>query len=319
MRYDSDTTLLELSPAELAGAVSALGLRLGPIAPARLGGGDASAIRAFEDGLAVLPATARDLLQQTLDTMADPKRSLKLHALSGEDWLHRAVYAWGDEGIAMLATRGGTNILGRATADDITSVLTTPLFGDDINAGGDVRLALDGRAAIALVGAGDALRFGRMAALARHRPMPESVTAGEVSVRLAESMLDDPRWSSNLYASVLPFDASAWMDAPTTEVAMNHLVAAGLFAVTERSGAMPASYHPTDEGLVVLDTLANAGGRVALTLFERPDADTVAYESLLLARGTHLLAMLSVAPEGGGLVALSAAAFATVVARVAGA
>jgi len=319
VRYDSDTALLELSPAELAGAVSALGLRLGPIAPARLGSGDAAAVRSFEDGLAVLPTAARELLESMLGTLTDPARSLKLAAAAGEDWLHRAVYAWGDEGIAMLATRSGTNILGRATADDITSVLTTPLFGDGDTVEGDVRLALDGRAAIALVGAGDALRFGRMAALARHTPMPDSVTAGEVSARLAESMLDDPRWSSNLYASVLPFDASAWMDAPTTEVAMSHLVAAGLFAVTERSGAMPASYHPTDEGLVVLDTLANAGGRVALTVFERPDAGTVAYESLLLARGGHMLAMLSVAPEGGGIVALSTAALATLTARITGA
>ncbi len=318
MRYDSDTALLELSPAELAGAITALGLRLGPIAPARLGGGDASAVRAFEDGLAVLPDEARTLLEWTLGTLADPARSLKVHALAGEDWLHRAVYAWSDAGTAMLATRAGTNVIGAATADDITSVLAAPLFGGGEAVEGDVRLQLDGRAALALVGSGDALRFGRMAALTRHMQMPESVTAAEVSARLAESMIDDPRWTSNLYASVLPFDASVWMDAPTAELAMTHLASAGLFTVTERSGAMPAHYHPTDEGLVVIDTLANAGGRVAFTLFEQPDSGTLAYESVLLARGQRMLAMLSVAPEGGGLTALSTSALTGLIDRVAG-
>lgn len=318
MRYDSDTALLELDPAELAGAISALGVRLGPIAPGRLGGGDAAAVRAFEDGLAVLPDEARDLLESALGTLADPKRSLKVHALAGEDWLHRAVYAWSDAGIAMLATRAGTNVLGAATAEDIASVLTTPLFGGSEAVAGDVRLQLDGRAAIALVGAGDALRFGRMAALTRHMQMPEGITAAEVSARLTESTIDDPRWTANLYASVLPFDAAAWMDAPTTELAMQHLAGAGLFTVVERSGAMPAHYHPTDEGLVALDTLANAGGRVALTLFEQPNAQTLAYESILLARGQHMLAMLSVAPEGAGLVALSTSALTTLVSRIAG-
>jgi hypothetical protein len=131
-------------------------------------------------------------------------------------------------------------------------------------------------------------------------------------------MLDDPRWTSNLYASVLPFDASTWMDPHTTDLAMRHLAEAGLFTVAEASGAMPAHYHPTDEGLVTLDTLANAGGRVALTLFEQPDAQTLAYESILLARGPHMLAMLSVAPEGAGLLALSTAALTTLVSRIAG-
>ncbi len=50
--------------------------------------------------------------------------------------------------------------------------------------------------------------------------MPESVTAAEAAARLRDSMIDDPRWSTNLYASVLPFDASAFMDAPTVELAL---------------------------------------------------------------------------------------------------
>lgn len=318
MKYDSTNAQLELSTAELSGAVSALGLRLGPIAPARLGGAEAHAVRAFEDGLAPLPDEARDLLEAALGALADPRRSVKLHAIAGEDWLHRAVYAWSGGTIAMLASRAGANVLGLASADDITAVLTTPLLAEGAPVEGDTRLELDGRAAIALVAAGDALRFGRLTALARHLQAPESVNAAEVATRLAESMVDDPRWSTNLYASVLPFDASAFMDAPTVELAMGKLAAAGLFAVTERNGAMPTYYHPTDEGLVVLDALANAGGRVAFTLFELKDGGEIAYDAMLLARGTHLLAALDVSPAGGGLVALSTPALAALAARITG-
>lgn len=318
MEYDSEKALLELTGAELSGAVSALGLRLGPIAPARLGAAGADAVRAFEDGLARLPDEARDLLDAALSALTDPTRAVKLHAIAGEDWLHRAVYAWSGDTLAMLASRAGSYVLGLASADDITAVLTTSLLVGGAAIEGDTRLELDGRAAIALVAAGDALRFGRLIALARHVRAPESVTAAEVAARFAGSTVDDPRWSTNLYASVLPFDAGSFMDAPTVELAMTKLAAAGLFAITERSGAMPAHFHPTDEGLVVLDALANAGGRAALTLYEVKDSGEIAFDSMLLARGTHLLAAVDVSPAGGGLMVLSTAAFATLTARITG-
>ena len=149
-----------------------------------------------------------------------------------------------------------------------------------------------------------------------HVVCPHCVAVNRVpAARLAESMIDDPRWSSNLFASVLPFDASAFMDTPTVELAMGRLADAGLFAVTERNGALPAIYHPTDAGLVTLHTIAEASGRVAFTLFEKHD-DALAYESVLLAYGRGMLLMLNLAPEGGGITPLSTGGLAQLIARI---
>lgn len=315
MRYDADNARIELSAAELAGAVSGLELQLGPVAPGRLGGGGQDALRAFEDGLLTLPSAARDLLADNLARIADPTRALKIAAAAGDAWLHRAVYAFDDSGVSVLASALDSNFLAASSAADITAVMSAALVGEPPVIDSDTRLELDGRAVVALVAAADALRYGRIAALANHTQYPEGLVASEVASRLAESMLDDPRWSSNLFASVLPFDASAFMDTPTVELAMGRLADAGLFAVTERNGALPAIYHPTDAGFVTLHTIAEATGRVAFTLFEKRD-DAIAYESVLLAHGRGMLLMLSLAPEGGGMAPLSSGGLAQLIARI---
>ena len=48
-----------------------------------------------------------------------------------------------------------------------------------------------------------------------------------------------------------------------------------------------------------------------------PQPDAVAYGSMLIARGQHLMLALDVTPEGGGMVALSAASLAQIVGRLA--
>ena len=317
MRHDSERAYLELSAEELAGAVTALDLPLGPLAPGRLGNATPQAQRAFEDALPTLSDTARVLLGDTLATLTDPDRSLKLVASAGDAYLHRAVYAWKDAGCAMLASRAGINVLAVATADDISATIITPVLPGDGGLPVDVHAELDGRAVLALVGAADALRAGRMAALLGHAPVPESVTAAEVAARLADSMIDDPRWTASLFASVLPFDASAFMDASTVDLAMGRLAQSGLFAAVERDGAFPATYHPTDEGLVALHTIAGASGRVALTLFEKR-ADALAYESILLISSPFALLMASLAPEGGGVAPLSAGGLSALASRITG-
>lgn len=318
MRYDSDYAQLELSAEELAGAVAALDLDLGPLAPGRLGGATPQGQRAFEDALAALPSDARDLLGGTLTALTDPDRSLKLVASAGDAGLHRAVYAWKGDGCAMLASRAGVNVLARASADDLSATMLTPLLPNDGGLPVAVRAELDGRAVLALVGAADALRAGRMAALLGHSPVPESVTSAEVAARLAGSLLDDPRWTANLFASVLPFDASAFMDAPTVDLAMGRVAQSGLLVTVERDGAFPAVYHPTDKGLVALHTIAEASGRIALTLFERRD-DALAYESMLLVRSPYALLMMSISPEGGGIAPLQASGLTALAARITGA
>lgn len=315
MRYDAENSRIELSAAELAGAVSGLELQLGPIAPGRLGGGGPEALRAFEDGLLTLPSAARDLLADNLARIADPTRALKIAAAAGDAWLHRAVYAFDATGVSVLASALDSNYLAASSAADIAAVISATLIGEPPAIDSDTRLELDGRAVVALVAAADALRYGRIAALANHTQYPEGLVASEVAARLAESMIDDPRWSSNLFASVLPFDASAFMDTPTVDLAMGRLAEAGLFAVTERSGALPAIYHPTDAGLVTLHTIAEANGRVAFTVFEKRD-DAIAYESVLLAYGRGMLLMLDLAPEGGGMAPLSSAGLAQLIARI---
>lgn len=317
MRYDAENSRIELSAAELAGAVSALELQLGPIAPGRLGGGGPDALRAFEDGLPTLPAEARDLLEANLTRLANPTRALKIAAAAGDVWLHRAVYAFDDSGVSMLASALDSNFLAASSAADIAAVMSAALVGEPPAIDSDTRLELDGRGVVALVAAADALRYARLAALANHTQYPEGLVASEVAARLAESMVDDPRWSSNLFASVLPFDASAFMDTPTVDLAMARLAEAGLFAVTEKSGALPAIYHPTDAGLVTLHTIAEANGRIAFTVFEK-GADALLYESALLAYGRGMLLMLNLAPEGGGMTPLSSAALASLIARVSG-
>ncbi|MRR12321.1 hypothetical protein EG835_07625 [bacterium] len=316
MRYDSEKERLELSSQELAGAIGAMGITLGPLAPARLGAASAEGVRAFEDGLLHLSDAARDLLEQSLTALSDPHRSLKVAAAGGEAWLHRAVYAWSDGGVTMLASRSGGNVIGRADPDEIAGVLTSPLVAGSAALTGDTRVELDGRGVLALVGAADAFRYAGLASLAAHTARPESVSAADVAARMRESLVDDPRWSTSLFASVLPFDAGAFMDGPTLDLALARLASAQLFAVTERSGNFPAHYTPTDEGLVVLDTLAEAGGRVAFTLFERGADDSVGYGSMLLARGTHLMLALDITPEGGGMMALSSASLAQIVSRI---
>lgn len=315
MRYDAENSRIELSATELAGAVSGLELQLGPIAPGRLGGGGRDALRVFEDGLATLPSAARDLLAANLARVADPGRALKIAAAAGDAWLHRAVYAFDDSGVSVLASSGDSNFLAASSAADITAVMSAALVGDPPVIDSDTRLELDGRAVVALVGAADALRYGRLAALSSHKQYPEGIVASEVAARLAESMIDDPRWSSNLFASVLPFDASAFMDAPTVDLAMSRLAEAGLFSATEKSGALPAIYHATDAGLVTLHAIAEASGRIAFTLFEKR-ADALAYESVLLAYGRGMLLMLNLAPEGGGMAPLSTGGLARLIARV---
>ncbi|MBN1193149.1 MAG: hypothetical protein JXA36_05625 [Coriobacteriia bacterium] len=318
MRYDQETARIELSATELAGAVSGLELRLGPIAPGRLGGGGPEALRTFEDALPALPSEARDLLETGLTRLAAPKRALKVAAAAGEAWLHRAVYAWDDTGTSVLASQLDSNFLAESSAGEIVGVLTSALIGDTIPLAADVRIELDGRAALALVAAADAVRYGRLAALASHRAYPEGIVAAEVAARLAESMVDDPRWSTNLYGSVLPFDASAFMDTPTVDLAMRHLAEAGLFAATGREGALPAFYHPTDEGLLMLETIANANGRVALTLFEDHGDGELAYESMLIVSGPNMILAMDVAPEGGGVVALTTSGLTGLISRLAG-
>ncbi|MRS12529.1 MAG: hypothetical protein EG823_05580 [Actinobacteria bacterium] len=315
MRYDAENARIELSAAELAGAVSGLELQLGPVAPGRLGGGGADALRAFEDGLASLPSAARDLLAANLERLADPARALKIAAAAGDAWLHRAVYAFDGTGVSVLASALDSNFLASSSAADIAAVFSAALVGEPPVIDSDTRLVLEGRDVVTLVAAADALRYGRLAALSAHKQYPEGLVSSEIAARLAESMIDDPRWSSNLLASVLPFDASAFMDTPTVELAMARLAEVGLFAVTERDGALPAIYHPTDAGLVTLHAIAEAGGRVAFTLFEKRQ-DALAYESVLLARGRGMLLMLNVAPEGGGMAPLSSGALAQLIARV---
>lgn len=318
MIYDAENSRIELSADELAGAVAALSLQLGPIAPGRLGGGGPEALRAFEDGLVRLPDEGRDLLEATLARLADPTRALKIAAAAGDAWLHRAVYAFDGSGASVLASALDANYLAAATPGDIAAVMAAALVGEPTVIDSDTRLELDGRGVIALVAAADALRYGRLAALAAHRQYPEGLVAAEVASRLAESMVDDPRWSSNLFASVLPFDASAFMDAPTVDLALAKLAEAGLFAVTERNGALPAIYHPTDPGLVTLHTIAEAGGRVAFTAFEKREDGALAYESVLLAHGRGMLLMFNVAPEGGGMAPLSSGTLAQLIARISG-
>lgn len=315
MRYDSEYAQLELSAEELAGAVSALGLGLGALAPARLAAGSPQAQRAFEDGLAVLPDEARDLLEAMLDVLADPERSLKLAATAGESHLHRAVYAWRGDACAMLASRSGTNVLARAEAADASAAILTPLLGNGPDVAIGPELELDGRAVLAFVAAADALRFARLRSLAIHSPLPQSLTAADVTARLADSMLDDPRWSTNLYASVLPFDPAGFMDQPTVELALGRLATANLFGVTEADGTMPAYYHPTDEALVTLDAIAEADGRVAFTLFEKR-ADALAYESMLLARGRYLSVAVSLSPDGAGITQTTVESVAALAGRV---
>lgn len=317
MRYDSDYAQLELSAEELAGAVLALGLELGPLAPGRLSAGTPQAQRAFEDALATLPDAARELLGTALEVLADPDRSLKLATTIAEASLHRAVYAWRGSVCSMLASRSGKSVLALATAADATSAILTPLLGSGTTVAMEPRADLDGRAVLAFVGAADALRFGRMRSLAVHAPAPEGLTAADVAQRLEDAMLDDPRWSVNLYASVLPFDPAAIMDVPTAELALGRLAAAGLFGITEADGAMPASYHPTDEALVALDAIAEADGRVAFTLFEKRE-DALAYESMLLARGRYVTLAVSLSPEGAGITPTTAAAIAALGERIAG-
>lgn len=317
MRYDSEYAQLELSAEELAGAVSTLGLALGPLAPARLAAGLPQAQRAFEDGLAVLSEEARDLLEETLNVLADPERSLKLAAAAGEAYLHRAVYAWRSDSCAVLASRSGANVLARAEAADASAAILTPLLGNGPAVAMGPELELDGRAALVFVAAADALRFGRLRSLATHSPMPQSLTAADVTARLADSMLDDPRWSTNLYASVLPFDPAGFMDQPTVELALARLAAAGVFGVTEADGAMPAYYHPTDEALVALDAIAEADGRAAFTLFEKkPEA--LAYESMLLARGRYLSLAVSISPDGAGIAQTTTEGVAALAGRITG-
>lgn len=318
MKYDSENAQLELRQEELAGAVSVLGLAPGPLAPGRLGVTSPDAGRAFEDALASLPDAGRDLLESVLAVLADPDRSLKVAAISGESWLQRAMYAWRDGACVMLGTRAGASVLAHAEPADVSAAIVTPMLGGTAAADVNALPDLEGRAVLAFVGASDALRYGRIAALASHAPVPQSITAADVSARLADSMVEDPRWSTNLFASVLPFDASRFMDGPTVELHLGRLARAGLFGVTERDGAFPAAYHPTDEGLVALDTVANADGRVAFTLFEKR-ADALAYESMLLARGPLMTIALSLSPDGGGIAPTTAAGVTALAGRVAGA
>ena len=319
MRYEESTQRLVLRESELAGAVSALGLEPGPLAPAQLESGPEESRREFEDALASLQDAGRKLLQEATGILADPRRTVDLTAIDAAEHGRRAVFARREgDGVAMLAGAADATQLGIVSAEDVLAQIAGPLRLDGAIAGADERIELDARAVVALIAFGDALRAARMAALSTHGATPDAVTAAQVAGAVADSAAGDPRWAVGLIAGVLPFDAAAFMDAPTTGLALQALAAAGVLAVTESYGGAPALYTPTEAGWGLIDTLLQADSRVALTVYELAGAGEAAYEAMLFARGAGSLLLFVVSPGGGGVATLTAEGFARVAGAIAG-
>lgn len=316
MIYDERTATLEIDDAELAGAAEAIDVTVGPLAPARLGP-RAQSRRAFEASLARLNEIGREALEELVSALADPSRLVHVHASTADGMLSRAAYAFDDSRITVLATSAEGNVIRHADRNELVDSIVAPMLGGP-TLPADIRLELDARAVIALVAAGDALRYARMAALAAHSALPETFSAADVAARIADSRVDDPRWNLNLFVAVMPLDPAEFMDGATCELALWRLAEAGLLVRIEPDAVTPALYHPTDEGAAVLETLAYATARVGVTVLERPARDSVAYETMLLVRGPWMVTALDFAPEGGGMMPISPAAITMLAERLAG-
>jgi hypothetical protein len=317
MRYDDEHGFVSLDGAELRGGAAAA--TLGALAPAPLAGGSAADREAWQKGLADLTGVARERAEKALARLVAPARVVELHTTS-ELGPHHLYFAWGQGGAGRLALLGVSQrgySLALRTASDLVASLHGALGLAAQLVGADTRTALDAPAALALAAFLDVLRANRLLSELQHRLPLETASAADVTARLADARVDDPRWPLNTLQQVLPLDLAASAQQAGIPAALGRLVAAGLLESAEASGALPALFSPAVALRPLVEENDRAVGHVALSVFQLGPDRTPVFESALLLRGPLSLWLLSVAPPAASLASLSAAGAAQLLVRLA--
>ena len=286
MRYDNKTLLA--SPAELAGAATALDLKRGGLSTTLFDIGGPEQLQAFEDGLLRLDATQRNIFETALPIVCDPVRSAVVRMYSGGMATVRFLGWDGDGNLAVIEQL--SDEIGMQVADaaqvkaDVLSALRTDIpFG-----GSDTRMLIDGQDLFVLVATADALRKEWLGSLLTHTPADTALSAREIEASI-EAATDDPRWTSCVLYAALP--TGFHQARGSINASLERLVAAG--ALT--SGGGEPVYSPTDDAASMMTGLAGASATVALTVYgTTPDGP--GYETTMFARDADTVWTLMVSP-----------------------
>jgi hypothetical protein len=308
MRYDNETLLV--SPAELAGAAAALGLKRGGLSTTLFDIGGPEQVQAFEDGLLRLDAIQRDIFETALPIVSDPVRSAVVRTYSGGFATVRFLGWNGDGNLAVIEQLGDEIGLQTADAAQVKAELLSTLRADIPFGGSDTRVLLDGQDLFVLVAMADTLRREWLGSLLTHTPASTGVVATDVAAGIEVASANDPRWTSSILSAALPAEFHSALG--TVDDSLQRLVAAGVLAASGDGDDAPASYSPTDDAAPLVAGLAGASATVAITVYGMTP-DGPGYETTLLARAAETVWTLMISPIESFVASASPSAVAPLV------